>query len=146
MTAALEARKEGFAPCFKLGRVVIGTGYDYLLVELVPLDGTPAHPAEVPLARRLQEQLGVALERHGWHMTLAYCPKGQQTSLASVPSEELEAERRAVEAALATCPEVVCHAARLCRFEDMTAFEPWEEQPYKEASGVSQCRYFLVGL
>lgn len=129
-TTLLEA---DLAPRLRAERVTLhGTAIG---VELAPLDrSVPAAPADLPLVGQLRELLSLPgrmglRPRRGnpWHVTLGYfhSPK----ALRACEAVDIEADRRVLEAAvLAALPGAVVSLspARLCRFEDMTCFSPWD--------------------
>merc|ERR1712224_864861 len=97
-------------------------------VVLEPFDeSTPAHPGGVPICAEVMEILGLTKQQeHPWHFTLGYCVSKE--FFDSIDPAVLEAERCAVEAAVKSAfPGVIeTGPARLCRFEDMTKFIPWD--------------------
>ena len=126
--AAAEARRSEFSPQLQIGRLDTWAGGMGLTLEAAT--NTPAHPGDVPLGRRIQAKLGVAGQRYPWHLTLAYCmdPTAYERLISTDPAR-LEAQRAAVEAAARRAVDggllSFCEA-RLCRFEDMTEFVPWD--------------------
>jgi len=100
-----------------------------LAAELEPAEeGTPAHPGGLPLNRRLVEVLGLEKSQvHPWHMTIGYCSKPDELDESSA---DLQAELARFEASVreAVGPELGLAEARLCRFQDMQAFLPWDGQ------------------
>jgi len=64
---------------------------------------------------------------HPWHMTIGYCSKPDELDESSA---DLQAELARFEASVreAVGPELGLAEARLCRFQDMQAFLPWDGQ------------------
>lgn len=123
--ASSQAALADFVPRLKVAHVELGHGC--LAVVLQPADpDTPSHPNQVPLGCQLAKLLNVKLQKHPWHMTLAYCP--QPDLLASLDASAMESQRLAIEDELkkAFPDEIPFGKAEVCRFADMTAFVPWD--------------------
>ena len=125
--AAREVRFARFAPRLTVDRVVLRSAGILVLFKTNDImDGTPAQPCDVPVGRRLSAQLGVKANAHPWHMIVAYCTDHE--AFSKLAPDKLEAYRAKIEeAAKAAFPgSVPMEEARLCRYEDMTAFPPWD--------------------
>ncbi|CAK9024749.1 40S ribosomal protein S11 [Durusdinium trenchii] len=95
---------------------------------------TPEHPSAVAVGRRLEGLLEAQPQKWPWHLTLAYGLNGLRRTAESEPTA-VEAERHALEEQIrrALPDELRFAQAELCRFEDMTAFVPWDgEAPATE--------------
>lgn len=102
--------------------------FNTLLVELEPAnEGTCSFPKELAVNAKLVSMLGMDRnQEHPWHFTLAYCTDPVQRRAAT--PDAIERDRVALEAAVKKAvPGVLpLDQAKLCRFEDMTAFVPWD--------------------
>lgn len=106
---------------------IILTG-NTILVELEPAaESTCSHPKDLGVNAQLVELLGMDRNQlHPWHFTLAYCTDHAGHQAAS--PEALEHDRiTLLKAVKEAVPETLpLEEAKLCRFEDMTAFVPWD--------------------
>lgn len=97
-------------------------------VELEPAaESTCSHPRDLGVNATLMELVGMDRNQlHPWHFTLAYCTDHAAQEAAS--PDALEQDRIAIlKAVKEAVPETVpLEEAKLCRFEDMTAFVPWD--------------------
>merc|ERR1712187_829436 len=92
-------------------------------------EDTPDHPTGLPLRQKLATPLNIESDGNPWHFTLAYCRNKDEFEAAD--KAQVEVESAAIEAAIfAARPPggepFPMGPARLCRFEDMTAFVPWD--------------------
>mmetsp|Transcript_14356 Transcript_14356/g.25247 ORF Transcript_14356/g.25247 Transcript_14356/m.25247 type:complete len:242 (-) Transcript_14356:26-751(-) len=123
---AKEVEEADFRPTLRVQKVTMWSGGIGVVMESAE-ESTAEHPGSVPLGKRMASFLGIGSDqKHPWHFTLAYCP--QPGAFDSCDPNILEAERQAVEVAVkAALPDAVTLApARLCRFESMEAFVPWD--------------------
>mmetsp|Transcript_22801 Transcript_22801/g.63464 ORF Transcript_22801/g.63464 Transcript_22801/m.63464 type:complete len:286 (-) Transcript_22801:115-972(-) len=123
---AHELVAEALVPQLRVRRVLLKP--NVVVVELEPADTTtPGHPRELLVNLRVMEILGLTQnQQHVWHFTLGYAKLLDGLSIAD--SASAEADRVALEAAVrqALPGALSLGAARLCRFEDMLAFTPWD--------------------
>lgn len=87
---------------------------------------TPSHPKDVTLNAELQSVLEMSIDvkkRHTWHLTLGYRLPSMEPDGDALEKDRLELEEKL----RAMFPEPIpMDHAKLCIFEDMQAFTPWD--------------------
>lgn len=126
--AAKEIEFASFVPKLRPAKLFLHP--NVLGVDLEPInDETPAHPKDLALGKKVSEVLHCPPQKQVWHFTLAY---GSPDDVMAEDQEKLEKERASLETEiLEACRNspggcLRFDQARLCRFEDMTAFVPWD--------------------
>ena len=96
-----------------------------VLIELEPDDkDTPTHPSQIPLFQEIANELGISLQKPTWHLTLAYCYKPDIFN--SADKILLDKECSKIEAIVESINGLCFEPGRLCRYEDMSNFVPWD--------------------
>jgi len=126
--AAKDVESAAFVPKLSPKKIILSP--TVMLVELESIsEDTPGHPKDLLLGKKLAQELNCKLQKHVWHFTLAY---GSPDELKAFDPHMVETERLSLEVALleacrnASDGCVSFDQAYLCRFEDMTAFVPWD--------------------
>lgn len=128
--AAQRIQAADFSPklVFRQGGLQVNSSVMMLSLQSAQ-EETPEHPAKWTVGLQVASDLGaLPPQQHGWHLTLAYCIEA--TAFLASDSASIAAEIEEVEAAATACcsqqgATLDLEAARLCRFEDMTAFVPF---------------------
>eukprot|EP00927_Polykrikos_kofoidii_P022497 TRINITY_DN20972_c0_g1_i1.p1 TRINITY_DN20972_c0_g1~~TRINITY_DN20972_c0_g1_i1.p1 ORF type:complete len:294 (+),score=23.53 TRINITY_DN20972_c0_g1_i1:27-908(+) len=129
--AAAELDMAALRPRLRVKKVVLSPSS--LLVELEAADmDTCSHPKDLAINAKIVEVLGLTKNQCWcWHFTLGYWINPDK--LRAADAIAVEVDRLAIEEAvrLALPGNVPLEAARLCRFEDMTSFVPWDGMSFK---------------